>query len=48
MTCSEKVLLKRAELMDYLAGENTELLITLGAGDIDRFVGEIAQMLENR
>ena len=48
VTCSEKVLLKRAELMDYLAGENTELLITLGAGDIDRFVGEIAQMLENR
>ena len=48
VTCSEKVLLKRAELMDYLAGENTELLITLGAGDIDRFVGEIARMLENR
>lgn len=46
--CAEKVLLKRAELMDYLKGEEIELLVTLGAGDIDRFVGEIAQMLENR
>ena len=48
VTCPEKVLLKRAELMDYLKNEEVELLVTLGAGDIDRFVGEIAQMLENR
>jgi len=45
VTCPEKVLLKRAELMDYLRNENIELLVTLGAGDIDRFVGQIAQML---
>ena len=48
VTCAEKVLLKRDELMDYLAAEDVQLLVTLGAGDIDRFVGEIAQMLENR
>ena len=45
VTCPEKVLLKRAELMDYLRDEKVELLVTLGAGDIDRFVGQIAQML---
>ena len=45
VTCPEKVLLKRAELMDYLRNEKVELLVTLGAGDIDRFVGQIAQML---
>ena len=45
VTCPEKVLLKRAELMDYLSNEEIELLVTLGAGDIDRFVGQIAQML---
>ena len=45
---SEKVLLKREELMAYLAEEPVEVLATLGAGDIDRFVGEIAQMLERR
>ena len=45
VTCPEKVLLKRNELMDYLRDEKVELLVTLGAGDIDRFVGQIAQML---
>ena len=45
VTCPEKVLLKRAELMEYLRHEDIELLVTLGAGDIDRFVGQIAQML---
>ena len=46
VTSPEKVLLKRSELMDYLAGENIELLVTVGAGDIDRFVGPIAEMLK--
>ena len=32
--------------MDTLAKENIELLVTVGAGDIDRFVGPIAQMLK--
>ena len=45
---SEKVLIKREELMGYLADEPVEVLATLGAGDIDRFVDEIAQMLEKR
>ena len=45
---SEKVLIKREELMDYLQNEPVEVLATLGAGDIDRFVGQIAQMLEQR
>ncbi len=48
VTCPEKVLLKRSELMEYLSKEPVSLLMTLGAGDIDRFVDEIAQMLENR
>lgn len=48
VTCPEKVLLRRSELMDYLAQEPVELLATLGAGDIDRFVPEIAQMLKER
>ena len=48
VTCAEKVLLQRSELMDYLQNEELELVVTIGAGDIDRFVGEIAKMLENR
>ncbi len=45
---SDKVLLQRSELMDYLRNEPVEVLATLGAGDIDRFVGEIADMLDKR
>ena len=45
---SEKILLRRDELMGYLENEPVEVLATLGAGDIDRFVGEIAKMLEKR
>ena len=48
VTCPEKILLRRSELMDYLADEPVELLVTLGAGNIDRFVGDIAQMLKDR
>lgn len=45
---SEKVLIRREELMGYLQNEPVEVLVTLGAGDIDRFVGEIAEMLDKR
>ncbi|MBQ7877562.1 MAG: UDP-N-acetylmuramate--L-alanine ligase [Bacteroidales bacterium] len=45
---SEKVLIRREELMGYLQNESVEVLATLGAGDIDRFVGEIAEMLDRR
>ena len=48
VTAPEKVLLKRAEFMEYMKNEEVELFVTLGAGDIDRFVGPIAEMLENR
>ena len=48
VTCAEKVLIRRSELMDYLAQEKLELVVTLGAGDIDRFVPEIADMLRER
>lgn len=45
---SEKILIRREELMGYLQNEPVEVLVTLGAGDIDRFVGEIAEMLDRR
>ena len=45
---SEKVLIRRDELMGYLQNEPVEVLVTLGAGNIDRFVGEIAEMLDRR
>ena len=44
----EKVSLPKRELMTYLEKENIDVLVTLGAGDIDRFVGPITEMLEKR
>lgn len=48
VTAPQKVLLKKEELMDYLSHEEIDILITFGAGNIDRFVPEITRMLESR
>ena len=51
VTAPEKVLLKKEELMEYLQGVDfggKEVLVTVGAGDIDRLVGPIAEMLSTK
>ena len=48
VTAPQKVLLRKEELMDYLRKEEIDTLITFGAGNIDRFIPEITQMLEAR
>ena len=48
VTCGEKVLLHKEELLPYLedSKESLDVLMTLGAGDIDRFINPIREMLE--
>lgn len=48
VSCPEKLLVHKSGLMDLLSREEFDVLITLGAGDIDRFVPEITGMLEKR
>ena len=48
VTAPEKVLLKKEELMDYLAGEPIDVLATFGAGNIDRFIEPITELLKSR
>ena len=48
VTAPQKVLLRKEQLMDYLKDEDIEVLVTLGAGNIDRFISPITQMLEER
>ena len=48
VTAPEKLMMKKAELLDYLAAEPLDVLVTFGAGDIDRLVGPITEMLEKR
>ena len=48
VTAPEKVMLRREKLMDYLEREPVDVLVTFGAGNIDRFVEPITKMLEAR
>ena len=48
VTAPEKVLLKKEELMDYLKDEPLDVLVTFGAGNIDRFIEPITEMLRAR
>lgn len=48
VTAPEKVLLKKEMLMKYLEDEKIDTLITFGAGNIDRFIPQITQMLSKR
>ena len=43
----EKMLLKKEEIVPYLKSINLEILITMGAGDIDRLVNDIKKMFDN-
>ena len=48
VTAPEKTLIKKEELMDTLAGREADVLVTFGAGNIDRYVNPIREMLEDR
>ena len=48
VTAPEKVLITREELMSYLEKEPLDVLVTLGAGNIDRFIEPITEMLRKR
>ena len=43
-----KIMLKKEELMSYLGTRDIDVLVTFGAGDIDRFVPLITEMLKKR
>ena len=48
ITAPEKVLLKKEELMDYLSDEPVDVLVTFGAGNIDRYIEPITKLLKSR
>lgn len=48
VTAPEKVLLKKEMLMKYLEDERIDTLITFGAGNIDRFIPQITEMLSSQ
>jgi UDP-N-acetylmuramate--alanine ligase len=48
ITAPSKCLLEDDELLGFLANHQVEVLVTVGAGDIDRFVQPIADLMERR
>ena len=48
VTAPEKVLVEKEDLMAYLEKEPVDVLVSFGAGNIDRFIGPIANLLANR
>ena len=48
VTAPEKVLVEKEQLMDYLKEEPVDVLVTFGAGNIDRFVEPVTRLLESR
>lgn len=48
VTAPEKVLIRKEELMPLLEKEPLDVLVTFGAGNIDRYVEPVAEMLRKR
>ena len=48
VTAPEKILIHKEDLMDLLEKEDLDVLATFGAGDIDRFIQPITEMLRKR
>ena len=48
VTVGNKVLLKKEEALEWLKGHQVDVFITFGAGDIDRLIVPIEEMLKDR
>ena len=48
VTAAEKLLIRKEELMSVLEKEDLDVLVSFGAGNIDRFIAPITEMLEKR
>lgn len=48
VTIADKVIVDKGELMETIASRDIDVLVTFGAGDIDRFIGPIEEHLRSR
>ncbi len=48
VTLENKVLIKKEEALEHLKGREIDIMVTFGAGDIDRLIVPIKEMLEER
>ncbi len=48
MMIDAKVMAEKEEAMELIKNDSNEIILTMGAGDIDRMVPGITQLLENK
>lgn len=48
LTCEEKSLIKKDELLSFIKNKNFEVLLTIGAGDIDKYLAPIKDVIASR
>lgn len=48
LTCPEKSLIKKDELLDFVKAHDFEVLVTIGAGDIDKYLAPIKEILAGK
>lgn len=48
MSLEKRRVVKREDLLDYVSSTEPDILITFGAGDIDRFIDPLTEMLKKR
>ena len=46
--CTSKQIIEKEKVVEYLNHSHHEVIVTLGAGDIDRLVQPIKQLLEHK
>ena len=46
--CNEKIYCERKDLLNLIKNSNFEILMTLGAADIDRLLPEISEILKEK
>ena len=48
LTCSEKILIKKEQLLPEIEKRHIQVFITMGAGDIDLYCNKIKELLNNK
>lgn len=48
VTAPKKIQIPKEQVLDYLKNKETDILITFGAGDIDRLITPITELLNNK
>lgn len=48
VTVGKKILIKKEEALEWLKGHQVDVLVTFGAGDIDRLIVPVEEILKER